>query len=1015
MCTATEVEVKNIIRSLLTSSPLILNVGKVKRDFKELVGYELPYKAFNNRSLEEYLRTIPDVCRVKGTGYSAQVVPVITEKTAHINDMVTKQKNNTNKNSKMRFPIRRKKTSNGSQSTNQSQRSSSRPDDYRRKRGFETSYNSNINNTINTYKQKLQTSSIKMSPINLKENGSNIRSVPQNVQKKLQTLIGNFENGIWCCDLPHYYKQMFKEELPHSNYGYIKLIDMCMELTHIFICIQPGTDDFRLYDRTKDPPSNLPQTYTISSWDSDDENNIGFESKCFHQENEVAALPKLDWSDFKTFIPHDIYEPFMEIPKQFLPLNTKTGDELDIVVVEIYDPSKFWVYLGTSYSKTQLDDLMDNMQAYYDNSEIQKQYSVPILLIQEGLYCATVIYGEYHRVRIVQVLPDSKQVRVFCIDYGTVCKVPYSQLCFLKSNFAELPAQAIRCRLCNIAPKLKDQAWPRSSCIAFRQIVNRKDTKIKIGYINWDEECIGVFLADITDATNISYVNEELVKNGDADWEDESCHTALELSNVKCKVERLYMFPTFLELEFGFVPNADEMYAYDELKVPIQFCLPQYFYRNDEERVNNREKKDYAEYCFIETIQYRKKFAPLTVIDTNDLSLEPRCDFTFFGELKEDLTKFNNGEFTISSFKLTEKNKMFPKRPVMELLMCNWDEEPPVQFRTPARTEIVELSALSDKIKESELDYTVFGELPKQPLEFRNKAISQSVLESLKVIEINKEHSGFLEKEYDIEDKKTYHKPIIKQETIFDRIDDLVDCAKHFSMDFNNTNGERPMPAISNKFHTHITDSNLTPYLNNTCVNSKSNLTQSNKSSNDKITCDNDLNFTEGTNQANTHFLQTEELKLKNALDMRLEYHFKMRIKRYVSSSENDTDGSSDDENFSIHKGLNSSECEADRKNGEWTNNDNGAFRPGHKSVSTQTDRNEADLDVFHPLPVVVPMSNSFIPPWLNNPPIFVPNCLALPIAMSVPGFPQFTRNMVIYPNQVPVPHINSYQLNTYR
>lgn len=41
---------------------------------------------------------------------------------------------------------------------------------------------------------------------NLKDNVSKGTNIPQNVQKNIQTLIGCFEEGIWCCDLPTTYK-----------------------------------------------------------------------------------------------------------------------------------------------------------------------------------------------------------------------------------------------------------------------------------------------------------------------------------------------------------------------------------------------------------------------------------------------------------------------------------------------------------------------------------------------------------------------------------------------------------------------------------------------------------------------------------------------------------------------------------------------------------------------------------------------------------------------------------------
>lgn len=61
---------------------------------------------------------------------------------------------------------------------------------------------------------------------------------------------------------------MFKRELLFTEYGYGSLIDMCIALKHIFHYVRPGTDDFKLYDRSKPLPVTAEKTYTIASYDS---------------------------------------------------------------------------------------------------------------------------------------------------------------------------------------------------------------------------------------------------------------------------------------------------------------------------------------------------------------------------------------------------------------------------------------------------------------------------------------------------------------------------------------------------------------------------------------------------------------------------------------------------------------------------------------------------------------------------------------------------------------------------
>lgn len=63
--------------------------------------------------------------------------------------------------------------------------------------------------------------------------------------------------------------------------------------------------------------------------------------------------------------------------------------------------------------------------------------------------------------------------------------------------------------------------WCRTAVDKFREMINRKDTKIKISYINWQEEFVCVFLADVTEPDKVHYVNEKLVKERVAVWCEE--------------------------------------------------------------------------------------------------------------------------------------------------------------------------------------------------------------------------------------------------------------------------------------------------------------------------------------------------------------------------------------------------------------------------------------------------------------------------------------------------------------
>ncbi|ERL94119.1 hypothetical protein D910_11401 [Dendroctonus ponderosae] len=600
--TKEELEVKNSIKALLTSSPCVSTISSLQKEYADLIGEPIPYKKLGYNGLEHLLKSIKDVCIVRGCGWYAEVYPVVTEDIAHINEMVTRQKV-TPKNRKFAMPRRRFSTpvpvsnrspfayQNSPINTTPNSRStvkenmvnnasgvcatntatttirthgltantgattpSSTPQRSNCQRNlshinenpsrlieFKTTLTRNSNLQVDQLKSNVEKDSghaVQHSPQNsinrddaqsshmsfqaVKETfEEDISNVPQKVQDNLKTLIAQYPDGIWASDLPTAYMKLFKRVLFYKDYGYVNLVDMCIALKHIFHYIRPGLDDFKLFDKSKPFPESAEKYWTISS-----------SGQAAKKPSHIEPLPDLDWSDFKDRLPSDIFPYGQIIPNQFLPKSTRVGDVFDAVVVEVYDPSKFWFYLGNSVNKTPLDDLMDQLQYFYNDSTNAQEYAVPRAVIKEGLYCVQIIIGEYHRAKVIRVLPQEDCVRLFFIDYGSISKVPMKGLCFLRSEFAALPAQGIRCRLANIAPVTKGITWCRTAVNTFRDMINRKDTKIKISYIDWQEEFVCVFLADVTELNNVHYVNEKLVKEGIAVWCEESSNQESSMKNT---------------------------------------------------------------------------------------------------------------------------------------------------------------------------------------------------------------------------------------------------------------------------------------------------------------------------------------------------------------------------------------------------------------------------------------------------------------------------------------------------
>nr|CAI5868624.1 unnamed protein product [Callosobruchus analis] len=297
---------------------------------------------------------------------------------------------------------------------------------------------------------------------------------------------------------------MFHTDINYEGLGFVSLSQLCISLPSIFHYSRPAHGDFKLYDKSKPLPASAETKFTVASY------TVG---KRLSTEENISAVPNINWDDVANFLPENVFKPGNEIPRQFIPPDTKEGDTIQIAVGEVYDLSKFWVYLDDG----RLDNLMDELQDFYQANGLK--YLMPANLIREGIYCVQTFYNDYHRAFIVDVLPEADDtVKVLFIDYGTMTKVPSKGICFLHEQFADLPAQAIRCRLADICPPEQSVPWSREASSKFRLMVRDRQIDAKVARINWKEQILEAYLIDVSKQYCL---NTKLVERGFAQYPDQ--------------------------------------------------------------------------------------------------------------------------------------------------------------------------------------------------------------------------------------------------------------------------------------------------------------------------------------------------------------------------------------------------------------------------------------------------------------------------------------------------------------
>ncbi|XP_063916761.1 tudor domain-containing protein 5-like isoform X2 [Zophobas morio] len=651
-----ENEIKNILKGLLISNPFRSTQQQLWKDFQEMIGRAIPLRKLGFQTFDEYLRSIPDVVQVYGSGPSGEV-EAVTSKSQHINEMVLKQKKavpksrkvysrpistvhhrlprffqnkysvklppSTNKKSESTLespPLRVEKLDHQSETPNNSiqqpaknvykphlhfnhkpqhqEENSDSP--VINKNDYSNRINSDLSNQICDDSRDCATDYTEQATC-LPTEISHSSEVPVKVQTNLLNLLKKFPDGIECTKFPAEYRAMYKKNIHYEEYGYRSLIEMCLDLPKIFNYVQHSSHDYMLYDKKQPLPS---QDLKKNS------------AKHVQTENVITThvledLPKLNWKTSSALLPSDVFT-INDQMSRFFPADIQEEDILDITIGEIYDLSKFWFYMTFG----DLDPLMDELQIFF--SKNSTAYLVPELLLEEGLYCVAMYSGLYHRCVIVNMVPKIPEcVRVFFVDYGTVENVPSKEIWFLPKRFGEVPCQAIRGRLANIYPVGENQPWKVSTVRRLEQLITNRVVVGKVTRVDEKDHFVDLYLADITNKDKIFYINDIFVDEGRALYIGDERKKTLVDHDCTPNVRYIHLYPEFYEIEAGMAPTTEERKYIFANKIPMHHYMPQYFdiYYNEDIHQIVRDFENFG--------RKRKKNI---VIPTIDLEF----DFSFF-------------------------------------------------------------------------------------------------------------------------------------------------------------------------------------------------------------------------------------------------------------------------------------------------------------------------------------------------------------------------------------------------
>ncbi|XP_076183305.1 uncharacterized protein LOC143155002 isoform X2 [Ptiloglossa arizonensis] len=324
--------------------------------------------------------------------------------------------------------------------------------------------------------------------------------INQRIQFRLEKLIQNNTDGIWCADLPQKYLEEYGFPLNYTELGFNSVREFASHLPEIFHCVQPyDSGDFMLYFAKMEIPSNKSkEKHKV---------NLAQLHHIYVTDDEEEPLPtSLSLDTCKKIIPNGIVTIGESVGQ--LDVAHLVNDEkpyIEIIVVEVFTPSFFWIQLRRKQKTFKL--FMDELHNFYMAKH--QEYAMPPVVLEKGLNCACMYNKIWHRGIIKTVKPDL-QVTVMFYDYGTLKTYPPEAIHYLHRRFSTLPAQAIPCGLINTRP-YKAFKWTSSATHHFAIRTSQIPLIATIASINTEDNSMMVTLTDTIEEEDV-HINDWLVE-----------------------------------------------------------------------------------------------------------------------------------------------------------------------------------------------------------------------------------------------------------------------------------------------------------------------------------------------------------------------------------------------------------------------------------------------------------------------------------------------------------------------
>uniref|UniRef100_A0A4W4GCF1 Tudor domain-containing protein 5 n=1 Tax=Electrophorus electricus TaxID=8005 RepID=A0A4W4GCF1_ELEEL len=369
------------------------------------------------------------------------------------------------------------------------------------------------------------------------ENGDNSAVSPE-LKDKLRKVVAGHSRGLTIHDLPLEYKNMYGEDLPMAQCGFLSVTEMVSTLSDTFD-LQPGleqgakhllimevkhNDQQMSFSQSEGGPcaeslnpssQGYYSTCSKSAWERNDEGNETTESsesnveiritnKTVHQMEPIFPVAVVGYADA-----HAVPLDALRCQRLKPPTRRKERELVPVLVEHTGSPGHFSVRFSVNQEAWTLENMMFEMRNCYTFPEVTERYRLPDAYVRPGqVCCVSPGYMWFYRVVIHQVL-STTQVEVYYVDFGDLATVDRSGLRFLKSCYAELPAQAVPSVLVGVKP-LKG-IWTKDATSTFRKLCY--DRTLVAAIHSYQEDILQLFLCD-THTEEDLYIHRALQAEG---------------------------------------------------------------------------------------------------------------------------------------------------------------------------------------------------------------------------------------------------------------------------------------------------------------------------------------------------------------------------------------------------------------------------------------------------------------------------------------------------------------------